>query len=127
MARDWYGSFAELAACETAEADYRIRAFDRPGEVLILAPHGGHIEPSTSAVASAIAADDLSLYLFEGLRAERRHCELHITSRNFDEPGAVTLAEKAHRIVAVHGRRDRDDPHAAVSYTHLTLPTKRIV
>ncbi|MBT2189225.1 poly-gamma-glutamate hydrolase family protein [Sphingobium nicotianae] len=112
MIEDRYESFAQLAAQEVEGTDYRISAFARREDVLILAPHGGYIEPSTSAVASAIAGEDLSLYLFEGLREERRHRELHITSRNFDEPGALALAAKADRIVSVHGRRNRDDPEA---------------
>jgi len=112
MPKDLYGSFEELRAREVYGEDYSISISERLSELLILAPHGGYIEPSTSAVARAVAADDLSFYLFEGLREDRRHHELHITSRNFDEPGAVALAAKAHRVVSIHGRRNRNDPDA---------------
>jgi phage replication-related protein YjqB (UPF0714/DUF867 family) len=53
--------------------------------VAVIAPHGGGIEPGTSELATAIAGDDFSLYLFEGLKSAGNG-ELHITSTNFDEP-----------------------------------------
>ena len=112
MATDRYRSFADLAAQEVEHVDYRICAVARREDVLIVAPHGGHIEPSTSAVARAIAADDLSLYLFEGLKPERAHADLHITSARLDEPQAIALATSAHRIVTVHGRSWRGDSRA---------------
>ncbi|WP_261338761.1 poly-gamma-glutamate hydrolase family protein [Rhizobium leguminosarum] len=45
--------------------DFRIGVTRIP--VAIVAPHRGHIEPHTSEIAAAIAGEDFSLYLFEGL------------------------------------------------------------
>lgn len=76
-----------------------------------MAPHGGWIEPGSSQVAEAIAEDDYSLYLFEGLIPGRPHHELHITSTRFDEPQGLQLVGAADTVIAVHGRADGDDPH----------------
>jgi phage replication-related protein YjqB (UPF0714/DUF867 family) len=70
--------------------------------VAIIAPHGGRIEPATSEIASAIAADSYSSYCFEGLR-RRPHSDLHIKSTNFDEPRCLELISACDIVVAVHG------------------------
>jgi hypothetical protein len=72
--------------------------------VAIIAPHGGKIEPWTSAIATAIAADDYCLYCFEG-RKRRENRDLHITSTHFDEPQCLTLVSGCDQVVAVHGAR----------------------
>src|SRR5207253_1388114 len=74
-----YRSFAELQAAERELIDYRIVAVDRGSPVSIIAPHGGRIEPPTSAIATQLAANTFNLYAFEGLRSGREHHELHIT------------------------------------------------
>ncbi len=77
---------------------------DRGGEILILAPHGGGIERGTSELARAIAGDNLSLYLFEGLmRTAKESQVLHITSTNFDEPDCLNLIGKFQKALAIHG------------------------
>ena len=101
---DRYKSFSELAASERLDIDYRIRALDRGSDALILAPHGGWIEPKTSDIAEAIAGTDLSFYAFEALR-NGPHGDYHITSHCFDEPTAVALVGKSSTSVAIHGRR----------------------
>jgi phage replication-related protein YjqB (UPF0714/DUF867 family) len=107
---DRYGSYAELAADEQDGRDYRIVAIVRASPVVVLAPHGGSIEPTTSQIAAAIAGDDHSLYCFEGLDVRRPHGDLHITSDRFDEPRALRLVADARSAVAVHGRLNRNDP-----------------
>ena len=64
--------FATLAAAHEQDRDYRITVQDRGTRVVILAPHGGMIEPETASIARAVAGDDLSFYLFEALRALRK-------------------------------------------------------
>ena len=64
---DRFDSFAALSAKMTPDVDYRIRAEDRGSAVILLAPHGGTIEPETSLIAEAIAGRDYSYYLFEAL------------------------------------------------------------
>ncbi len=108
MSADWYFSFDQLFAHEAAGKDYRIVVEDKGSDILIMAPHGGRIEPSTSEIARSIAGANFSLYLFEGLR-KRPHSELHVTSHRYDEPLAVQIAKKCETVVAIHGRKDGDD------------------
>jgi phage replication-related protein YjqB (UPF0714/DUF867 family) len=103
---DLYNSYAELRACEEEGRHYRIHAIDRASPIVIVAPHGGLIEPGTFEVARLIAADDLSFYCFESLASGRG---LHITSSRFDEPKGVALVEASEIAIAVHGRADLGD------------------
>lgn len=110
MMVDRYKSFAALEARETLDVHYRIRLADRGTAVVVLAPHGGKIEPGTSEIAIAIAQETYSYYCFEGLTGGRPHSDLHITSNRFDEPRAVNLVSGAETAIAIHGRQDRLDP-----------------
>jgi phage replication-related protein YjqB (UPF0714/DUF867 family) len=71
---------------------------------VLVAPHGGGIEPGTSEIAEHIAGEDLSLGLFEG-RKPRGNGVLHITSTHFDEPRCLALVRSAQNVIAVHGER----------------------
>lgn len=103
---DRYRTFADLAANEKLGIDYRIRIVDRGAPFVILAPHGGWIEPGTSEIAQAIAGTDLSFYAFEAMR-DGPHGDFHITSHHFDEPEAIDLVGKCKTAVAVHGRQNK--------------------
>jgi phage replication-related protein YjqB (UPF0714/DUF867 family) len=103
-----YSSFKELADCEVEGQDYRIRIELRDPRVLILAPHGGRIEPATVEIAEAIAGTNYSFYAFEGLKRDGNNV-LHIESHLFDEPRALKAVEKADVVIAVHGQIDRKD------------------
>ncbi len=107
---DRYASFAELARHEREGIDYAIESDARSKRFAVIAPHGGAIEPQTTPIARAIASTDLSFYSFTGLREGRPHRDLHITSRNFDEPRCLALLENVEVAVAIHGRVDIDDP-----------------
>lgn len=96
-------AFADLAANEELGIDYRIRLEDRGTPFVVLAPHGGWIEPGTSEIAEAIAGTDLSFYAFESLK-NGAHGDFHITSRLFDEPKAIDLVGRFRTAVAIHGR-----------------------
>ncbi|MGD9544576.1 MAG: poly-gamma-glutamate hydrolase family protein [Methylocystis sp.] len=106
---DQYDSFITLAAHEIEGVDYRIRVEDRASPFVILAPHGGWIEPGTSEIAAAIAAERLSLYCFEGLTSRSSGARLHVTSTRFDEPRALRLVAASEVAVGVHGRKDMGD------------------
>jgi phage replication-related protein YjqB (UPF0714/DUF867 family) len=110
MAADLYNSYADLMAAEREGIDYRIVSLDRGSPVTIIAPHGGYIEPPSSRLALAIAADDYNAYCFDGLEKGRDHHELHITSESFDEPIGCALIAKSDTVIALHGRRDREEP-----------------
>ena len=103
-----YSSFKELADCEVEGQDYRIRIELRDPRVLILAPHGGRIEPATAEIAEAIAGTNYSFYAFEGLKRDGNNV-LHIESHLFDEPRALKAVEKADVVIAVHGQINRKD------------------
>ena len=104
---DVYRNFADLAQAEREGADFRVDLMKREGATtVVLAPHGGRIEPGTSEVARAIAGDDLSLALFEGTKS-RGNASLHITSTNFDEPRCLELVQAASSVVTIHGENSQ--------------------
>jgi phage replication-related protein YjqB (UPF0714/DUF867 family) len=107
VGRDRYRDFAELARRELIDRDWRLRIAARDSTLLILAPHGGGIEPGTSEIASAIAGEDLSLYCFEGIRA-RGNDRLHIVSTRFDEPSCLRLLARSRIAVTIHGCADSE-------------------
>lgn len=107
--KDWYDCFSQLEQKEREGVDFRRLALERGSDLAVVAPHGGEIEPHTSIIARMIAGEKLSLYLFEGLRPHRDHCELHITSEKFDEPSAEAIVSGAHTVLGVHGRADKGD------------------
>jgi phage replication-related protein YjqB (UPF0714/DUF867 family) len=106
---DKYQNFASLAAAEPAAA-FSISVRDAGTPIAIAAPHGGKIELGTSEIARAVAADDLSYYVFEGFKAHGNR-DLHITSANFDEPQCLCLLRAAYTVVTVHGE---DSEHEVV-------------
>jgi phage replication-related protein YjqB (UPF0714/DUF867 family) len=107
-----YTSFRELADRETEGQDYRIRIELRNPRVLIMAPHGGKIEPTTAEIAEAIAGIDYSFYSFEGLKTDSRM--LHIESHLFDEPHALQAAQKGDVVVTVHGQLNQKEEFVMV-------------
>jgi phage replication-related protein YjqB (UPF0714/DUF867 family) len=101
---DKYNSFAALQAGEVAGTDYCVNIVERnESGVLIVAPHGGHIEIGTSELATLIAGTDYSLFTFDGLKARGLNRDLHITSHNFDHPECVALAARHPVVLGVHG------------------------
>lgn len=104
-----YPNFAALSAAENEDKDFRVRIEDRKGSpIVIVAPHGGGIEPGTSEIAEAIAGRDLSFADFAGIKSTSNGI-LHITSTNFDEPRCTALVEAAHHVLAIHGE-DSEEP-----------------
>lgn len=99
---DKYQNFAALALGEGKNGAFSVTAHDAGTSIVIAAPHGGGIEPGTSEIARAVAADDLSYYLFEGRKPDGNG-ELHITSSNFDEPECLKLLKSAVTVLTVHG------------------------
>ncbi len=105
---DRYKNFAELNKCEEENVDYRIHVRERYANICIIAPHGGKIEPMTSEIANKIAADEFTLYSFEGIK-NHSNSDLHITSMNFDEPSALTIISRHSIVVAIHGLRGEQE------------------
>ena len=122
---DKYAKFAELAAEEVEGTDYRIQTVHvANSKAAVIAPHGGGIEPGTSFIAQAIANNEISLYLFEGIKKPNGNGVLHITSHHFDEPECLRLIAQADTVVAIHGCRG---PKSRICVGGLDLSLKRIL
>ena len=104
---DKYRDFASLATAEPQGA-FSISVRNTGTAVAIAAPHGGEIERGTSEIARAVAADDLSYYVFEGTKTQDNG-DLHITSSNFDEPRCLGLLRAAYTVVTVHGENSEHE------------------
>ena len=95
------------------------QATDNPeGQKIVLALHGGGIEPGTSEIALAVAgyhpatfaqATDClglhDLWMFEGLLSDE-NSQLHVTSTNYDDPIATKLVQISRRCLSLHGLRN---------------------
>ena len=104
---DTYQNFAELESQEREGEDWTREYINRGSRILIMAPHGGWIEPYTAELARAVAGNDLSLYTFQGLKKKGNE-KLHLTSHRFDEPLAKRAAASALWVLAIHGERSPD-------------------
>jgi phage replication-related protein YjqB (UPF0714/DUF867 family) len=103
---DTYRNFRELQDSEREGEDWARTLVDRGSRILVLAPHGGWIEPLTAELARAVAGREFSFYSFLGLKDDGNE-HLHLTSHRFDEPLAVEAVGKADRALAIHGERSR--------------------
>jgi phage replication-related protein YjqB (UPF0714/DUF867 family) len=108
LAADKYPDFETLARNERVGVDFRILARRARAAFAVVAPHGGGIEPGTSEIAEAVAAEDFSFYAFEGLKP-RGNADLHITSTRFDEPLCLELVAVSHVIVTLHGEGSEEN------------------
>lgn len=101
-----YTCFAELAKTEKQGIDYRIHSKTRASGIVVIAPHGGRIEPGTMEIACAVAGSDHSFYGFEGIKPKGNR-RLHIPSIHFDEPVCRRLVAASEIVVAIHGCRGK--------------------
>jgi phage replication-related protein YjqB (UPF0714/DUF867 family) len=100
--KSWYKSFSELSAVEKNGLAFRLQVKDRKSDCVVIAPHGGGIEPGTTEIAAAIAGWSYSLYTFDGIRLSGNDL-LHITSTLFDEPKCLKLIQSSNHVLAIHG------------------------
>jgi phage replication-related protein YjqB (UPF0714/DUF867 family) len=107
MSPDKYKSYQSLKDSEQQDADYEILYSIRPSKYIVMAPHGGGIEPGTTEIAEAIAGDTFSFYSFSGTK-EKGNRIFHIASDRFDEPGGLTLVKSSGTAVTVHGCEGND-------------------
>jgi phage replication-related protein YjqB (UPF0714/DUF867 family) len=89
-------------------------------QTIVMAIHGGGIEPGTSEIAFAAAgyhpatliptSDGQGLHdvwLFEGLLPRSTgNSHLHVTAIHYNEPIATELVQNAHRCLSLHGCSD---------------------
>jgi len=105
---DKYSCFADLAAHEQDGVDYRVEIERRNSPIAIIAPHGGKIEPMTTELAQLITGDHYNFYSFVGIKKTGNR-DLHVTSHHFDEPKCLELISGCDIVVAIHGRKDKED------------------
>ena len=115
-----YRSFQEIKDREVEGKDFRIRTHLRDRSVLVMAPHGGKIEPGTTEIAEAIAGKDYSFYSFEGLKGEGNHV-FHVESHHYNEPRALQAVSEANIVITVHGQIDQEDEFVMVGGLHTQL------
>ncbi len=104
---DTYGNFRELAGAEKEGEAWTREYRDRGSGTLVMAPHGGWIEPFTSELAEAVAGSDLSYYTFRAVKRGENQ-RLHLTSHRFDDPLALKAVGRALRVLAIHGEASRE-------------------
>ena len=105
---DKYSCFEELTKSEIEGLHYQI-SLDCLGDsaFVIVAPHGGTIEPGSGEIARAIASNKFAWYLFESKRIhDESYVSLHITSHLFDEPQCLGLVKNYNWVVTIHGCND---------------------
>jgi phage replication-related protein YjqB (UPF0714/DUF867 family) len=105
---DRYDSFDDLRKHAVEGRDFQIRTTTRPGQVAVIAPHGGAIEPGTSELAEAIAGTAFSFYAFEGTQPSDNR-DLHITSTRFREPRCEALVAASPLVITIHGEDSEDE------------------
>jgi len=96
---DRYHNFKGLLAHET---EFDIELKNRNSPVVIVAPHGGNIEPHTTEITRLIAGKQYSYFCFNGMKLHDNR-DLHITSHRFDEQQALALVQKSQTVITVHG------------------------
>jgi phage replication-related protein YjqB (UPF0714/DUF867 family) len=103
-----YRSYRELREHEAEGEDFRIQWRRGRAGIIVMAPHGGGIEPGTTEIADAVAGRDHGFYSFEGIKI-RGNAILHVRSGNFDEPIGVQLATESETVVTIHGCRGMEE------------------
>lgn len=107
--QDHYRNFSELQAANTEGKDYSILIRDTSSKILVMAFHGGLIEPGTTELADMISGDDFDFYSFSGNKNEELHeasltaADLHLTAARFDEPKLMSMVTQAEFCVGLHG------------------------
>ena len=96
--------------------DFRIAFGDENvARCLLVAPHGGGIEPGTSELLRAVSElGDWAWYDFAGFLRKGNQEALHITSVLFDEPTLLALLPRTNFVLTIHGANDASGHHAYV-------------
>lgn len=107
--QDHYRSFAELARENIEGKDYEILIQKTQSRVLVMAFHGGLIEPGTTELGEELSRGEFNFYSFIGKKNHDVHepsftsADLHVTSARFDEPQLLNLTSESQSCVALHG------------------------
>jgi len=101
---DKYSYFKELQSSEVKNKDFRIHLRDTGSDIIIIALHGGNIEPGTQEIAADVSGKDYSFYAFEGKKSKGNRA-LHIKSVNYDELQCLKLVRGSKTVLSIHGCR----------------------
>lgn len=97
-----YTTYEALKRHQREGIDYRVRIREGDSGIAIVAPHGGAIELGTTEIAREVAGTEHTFYGFEGMKATGNF-DLHITSREFDEPRLDSVVRREEIVLTVHG------------------------
>jgi len=103
---DKYTNFAELEQNERAGEDYTILYREADSKVVVMAPHGGGIEPGTIDIADELAGCDYTFYALKGLK-KTGNKRLHINSNSFDEALGLKASQNALIAISIHGSKEK--------------------
>ena len=92
--------------------DFRIAFGDSKIELcLLIAPHGGGIEPGSSEIMRAVVeTGGWAWYELAGFLRKGNREALHIPSADFDEPTLRSMLPQAGFVVAFHGASESGEP-----------------
>ncbi len=97
-----YSSFREISENERYAQSYSVLVAGKNSDTVILALHGGGIEPGTEELALEVHEPEEGLFIFSGIKKTGNRL-LHITSTKFDHPEALELVENSVLTIAIHG------------------------
>lgn len=108
MNNSTYLSFGDLCKNESDGKDFLVvcRESSFP-TIVILAPHGGGIEPGTEELAMEIHEPGEGLFIFSGLK-KWGNSSLHVTSNRYDHPEALRMARNSKLCIAIHGAKGKE-------------------
>jgi phage replication-related protein YjqB (UPF0714/DUF867 family) len=96
-------------AIEIFTADYKVESNDSDSNILIMAIHGGKIEPATTELARLLSHKySYKYYSFLGTK-RNSNSALHVTSTEFREPKALELVSKSTVTISLHGCSGLDE------------------
>ena len=99
-------SYKELSIVKKEGKDFDIKTRVVSGDSLVMAIHGGTIEPGTTELADSVAGEKSSFYSFTGLTED--YLGLHLTSTDFDEPRLLELTQVSKNCLSLHGLKDNE-------------------
>lgn len=109
-----YKNFKELESNEVENEDYTINLEESDSNILLMAIHGGGIEPGTTELIwSIVAENNYSYYSFNGIK-QTGNQSMHITSTNFDEPQALELVKNSLITLSFHGYDEPKKKHTYI-------------
>ena len=122
--KDRFASLPALMSELSENKDFVIRSHRRRrSKVTIISPHGGYIEPGTSAIAEAVAGRTFNFFDFQGLQVEKPW-ELHVTSTKFRHPTLDELLSRSVHAVSIHGMGKVDSWNIWLGGLNTSLKTR---